>query len=204
MYKFLLTAALIFLPFAGIQAQSNTPEGLEFCTVCHGSQLMGNANIAAPRLSGLPAWYVESQLLNFKSGLRGMHASDAAGAEMQQMVTELSDEEISAIAEWVGTTESAHPEATISGDIAAGEQLYLTCSACHGASGEGMQALNAPPVVGLNDWYIKTQLEHYRDNIRGNAPGDTNGMLMKASMSLVQSDEDIINLVAYINELSGR
>lgn len=202
MYRFIILS-LCCQPFFSASAQTNTPEGLEYCTVCHGSQLMGNANIAAPRLSGLPAWYVEGQLLNFKKGLRGKHSDDAAGAEMQQMVTELSDEEISAIAEWVSSTESPHPEPSLIADVAAGEQLYVTCSACHGATGEGMEAMNSPPLAGLNDWYIKTQLEHYRDNIRGNAAEDVNGMIMKSSMALIQSDEDILNLAAYINELSG-
>jgi cytochrome c oxidase subunit 2 len=200
---FVLFLLIYCVPFTSVSAEpANTPEGLEFCTVCHGSQLMGNANIAAPRLSDLPAWYVERQLLSFKSGLRGKHVSDVAGQEMQQMVTELSDEQITEIAEWVSQTESSLPEPTLMADAAAGASLYQGCGVCHGANAEGNVALGAPPLVGINDWYLKTQLEHFREGSRGSEPADLYGQQMRAGVALISTDEDVDNLIAYINELS--
>ena len=50
----LIFIILNFLFLHNAQAkEAATPAGLEYCTVCHGSQLMGNVNIGAPRLTGL-------------------------------------------------------------------------------------------------------------------------------------------------------
>ena len=62
----LYMCVLIFVTSSVNALDYSTPAGLEYCTVCHGSQLKGNVNIGAPRLSGLPQWYVERQLQNFK------------------------------------------------------------------------------------------------------------------------------------------
>ena len=78
-------------------SEAITPEGLEYCTVCHGSQLKGNANIQAPRLGGLSKWYIERQLNNFKQGIRGAHTGDVTGSEMQAMTRHLTPSDISAI-----------------------------------------------------------------------------------------------------------
>ena len=40
------------------------------------------------------------------------------------------------------------------GDPAKGQALYATCASCHGANGEGNQALNAPAIAGQQDWYL--------------------------------------------------
>lgn len=184
-------------------AQTPTPEGLEYCTVCHGSQLMGNKNILAPRLSGLSDWYIERQLQAFQKGWRGFHDTDIPGREMGVMARELTDESISAIATWVAKTESPLPEQSITGDIAAGEILYETCSVCHGESAEGNEMLGAPALTGLDDWYMISQLQNYLNGYRGNDSADSYGMQMSASMAPISSNEDAINVTAYINELSN-
>ena len=51
-------------------------DDLVFCTTCHGVQLMGNAVIKAPRLSGMETWYVEQQLRNFKNSILAVAAAD--------------------------------------------------------------------------------------------------------------------------------
>ncbi|GGZ61064.1 MAG: c-type cytochrome [Paraglaciecola chathamensis] len=201
-----LKSTLFILLFAGTASavhasEAPTPEGLEYCTVCHGSQLKGNANIKAPRLGGLSKWYIERQLNNFKQGIRGAHTSDVTGSEMQAMTRHLTPSDISAIASWIGKTESPTPEPTIHGDIEAGKNLYQGCAACHGANGAGNQAMGAPRLSGINDWYLLTQINHFRAGIRGSDQKDVYGQQMKAAVSMVQSDPDAINLAAYISQL---
>ena len=41
------------------------------CMACHGPEGEGNATIPAPRLAGLPDWYVSAQLKRFRDGTRG-------------------------------------------------------------------------------------------------------------------------------------
>lgn len=199
---FLLCGLCLFSQFV-LADEIPTPKGLEFCTVCHGSQLKGNANIGAPRLSGLPQWYVERQLLNFKEGVRGSHSEDARGIEMRQMVNSLEIEELKAIASWVVMTQSTRPTPTLSGDPSVGKTLYQSCAACHGANGEGNKAIGAPNLTGLNDWYLANQLNHFRGDLRGSNTTDIYGQQMKAASSIVTSDEDAENLAAYIITLTN-
>ena len=58
-----------------------TPDEFVFCTVCHGTQLMGNREIDAPRLSSMEPWYIEQQLRSFKEGWRGKHGEDLIGID---------------------------------------------------------------------------------------------------------------------------
>lgn len=203
----MLVKSLMLLFTVGISSnlaiakETLTPTGLEYCTVCHGSQLKGNANIGAPRLSDLPQWYVERQLLNFKQGIRGIHAEDDRGMEMRSMVSTLSDEELKTIAAWVVETQSIKPEPTLVADRPAGKALYQTCVACHGIQGEGNKTMGAPSLAGLNDWYIETQLNHFRLNVRGTESDDLYGQQMKAASVLVTSNQDAANLAAYITTL---
>lgn len=197
--------AVIFLVLSAINSatakESSTPQNFEYCTVCHGSQLKGNVNIGAPRLSGLPQWYIERQLLNFKQGVRGVHSEDKTGAEMRPMVASLSEQEIKALAAWVATTESPSPKASFVADLDAGKTLYQTCAACHGAQAQGNEMLGAPALQGLNDWYIQTQLNHFRLGLRGSDNKDSYGQQMKAVSGVLTSEQDAANVAAYITQL---
>ena len=45
----------------------------------------------APTIAGLDQWYVEAQLKNYKSGLRGLHAEDTAGNAHVPHVADAAD-----------------------------------------------------------------------------------------------------------------
>lgn len=177
------------------------PDELVFCTVCHGVQLMGNKALKAPRLSGMDAWYVENQLHAFKRGWRATHPDDLVGMEMRPMAAGLSDRQIEKAAGFVSRTSSPLPPQTIDGDATAGQQLYASCAACHGADGAGNEALGAPALTAQNDWYMVHQLENYRAGIRGYDAEDTYGQQMRASVALLGDDVAIRNVVKYITTL---
>jgi cytochrome c553 len=198
----LLSITLAGIAFFSGAEEKPTPVGLEYCTVCHGSQLKGNANIGAPRLSDLPQWYVERQLLNFKHGIRGTHIDDDRGMEMRPMAINLSDDDIKAIAAWVVKTGSSTPKVTVSGDVKAGGVLYQTCAACHGVNGQGNQAIGAPSLSGLDDWYLVTQLNNFRLGLRGTDNADMYGKQMKAASTMITTEQDAVNLAAYITQLN--
>ena len=194
-------ALLSIAAFFTHASEAPTPPGLEFCTVCHGSQLKGNQNIGAPRLSDLPAWYIARQLQNFKLGLRGAHADDVTGAEMAAMVSNFSEKELNEIAAWVSQTESPAPLPSIDASIQAGQSLYQSCAACHGMQGEGNKPLGAPALAGLNDWYLVKQLNHFRLGLRGSNTKDMYGQQMQAASSILGSEQDVANVAAYISQL---
>lgn len=186
------------------QAEDELPvpaDEFVYCTVCHGVQLMGNPIIKAPRLSGMETWYVEQQLQNFKKGLRGAHALDPFGFEMQPMAAALSDDQIASVSAFVKATISSSPESTIAGDPEKGKALYATCAACHGADAEGVESLGSPDLRVANDWYLVTQLQNFKNGSRGSHAADSFGMQMRAAAQLLSDDEAIADVVSYISTL---
>ena len=89
----------------------------------------------------------------------------------------------------------------VAADVAAGKAAYAVCVACHGANGEGNQALNAPRLAGQEPWYISRQLAAYKAGIRGTAPGDVPGMQMRPMAMTIATPEQEANLIEYIGTL---
>lgn len=175
------------------------------CVACHGADGAGNAELAAPRIAGLQAWYVKEQLYKFRDGRRGAHPDDAPGLRMRPMSRALSGEAaIDAVSEYVASLPKAKPEATLTGgDAAMGAASYAVCTACHGADGAGNEALGSPSLTGANDWYLKTQLENFKSGVRGAAEGDVRGsQMVPMSMTLVD-DQAILNVLAHIQTLGN-
>ena len=87
------------------------------------------------------------------------------------------------------------------GDVRRGEPKYKVCAACHGAKGEGNEALNAPAIAGQQDWYLARQLYNFKNGIRGSDPNDNYGQQMRP-MAMALADEDAINnIAAFISTL---
>ena len=178
------------------------PEDIQYCSVCHGTQLRGNPGTGAPRLSGLPAWYVEAQLQGFLHEYRGTEEQDYPGNEMRVAAHGVTDMNLAKVAQWVADTQSPEPTASISGNISHGKELYGSCVSCHGVDAGGNKALHAPPLAGSSDWYLLRQLKNFNSGRRGTAEGDTYGQQMRASAALLTSDQDMIDVVSYIQSLS--
>lgn len=97
----------------------------------------------------------------------------------------------------------ALPQTGQAADAAAGKSAYAVCAACHGQKGEGNVAMNAPQLAGQEIWYLKRQLDAYRNGQRGTAPGDTYGMQMRPMAMAVGNPDAEANLLAYIASLPG-
>lgn len=81
---------------------------------------------------------------------------------------------------------------------ASGQALFQQrCQACHQADASGSETLKAPALAGLSAPYLALQLRHFRDGVRGAAPGDTEGQLM-TGMAKGLSDGDITALADYL------
>lgn len=89
-------------------------------------------------------------------------------------------------------------------DTAAGRAMYPVCGACHGAQGEGNQALNAPKLSGLQDWYLERQLKNFKHGLRGSDPADTYGAQMAPMAATLADDVSIRNMAAYLASLPDR
>ena len=207
----LAAASLLSLSLAVLSAAAASPVDVvdarfSFCITCHGANAQGNPGVAAPRLGGLPAWHIETQLKSFQAGWRGTAEGDEHGEVMRTMALALADEKaVQDAAAWAAALEAPPPAATVlGGDAAAGKALYAPCAACHGVEGQGQEALGAPPLAGQNDWYLETQLENYLAGRRGFDPADSRGQQMRALAGTVSTVQHRRDLLAYLATLSAK
>lgn len=203
MFIFLLALS----PAIGLsQGATDNPRGADLfrlCTACHGQNGEGKQSVAAPAIAGMPEWYVLNQLKKFKTGVRGTHAKDVAGMRMRPMAKTLkTDADMLAVSKYVASLPKHMAEPTFHGNALAGEKAYLVCITCHGKDGAGNKTLSAPPLVGQNDWYLMTQIKHFKGGIRGgNATVDPTGAQMPAMARLLADDQAVKDVIAYINTL---
>jgi cytochrome c oxidase subunit 2 len=202
-----LAAGLVAWTVAPATAAGDVERGEELfhqlCSQCHGSEGEGFRLALAPSIAGLPEWYVQRQLDGFRAGHRGRHFDDISGMRMRPMARVLEAEDVAHTAAFVASMPIAHPEPELEGgDATKGQALYAPCIACHGLDGTGNQALGSPPINHQNDWYLLTQLQHFKAGVRGTAPGDMQGALMRP-MSMTLADEQAMkDVIAFIMTLS--
>ena len=172
------------------------------CTSCHGQQAEGNFAMNAPSLLGLPSWYVERQLKYYKNGIRGAHEKDVYGRQMAPFANTLvNDAAIRDVTVYLESLDIVSTPNTLGGDPERGKNYYVTCGACHGSEAQGNYALQAPPLAGQNDWYMKRQLENFRGGIRGAHKKDTHGHQMVLMARSLRDEQSIDDLLAYLNTL---
>lgn len=177
----------------------------DMCFPCHGKDGRGNTSLAAPAIAGLPRWYVEHQLHNFKSAMRGAHPQDAEGARMRPMAKSLYRAgDLESVAEYVATLPARPPlnNMMAMGDTAAGRVAFQSiCITCHLADGGGSEAHGAPPLTHQHDWYLMTQLGKFKSGMRGAHPDDAMGAQMAAMASTLADTTAMQDVVAFIRTL---
>lgn len=172
------------------------------CSACHGAQGEGNQAVNAPKLAGQERTYLERQLHNYKTGLRGSAEGDTLGQQMAGMAgTLVNDQAVRDVVAYIGTLPDTHAPATISGDAENGKRFYNTCQFCHGPAGQGYWTMNAPRLSGMSDWYMARQIENFRDGLRGYHRHDLYGHQMAMMSDLFQDEQTLNDLIAYLNEL---
>lgn len=208
-FRQLLTLGwLVALGSSGASAQqyetfdlSYQPLANKLCVTCHGASGAGSPVVGGPALGGIEPWYLRTQLLAFRSEYRGRERDYIPAYEMQVSVARLSDSEIDDLVAVISTWPAVDNEATITGDANRGSELYVSCAACHGVNGEGNEALAAPGLTAKDDWYLARQLKLFKSGFRGGHPEDQRGAQMRVSVDMLETEQDINDVLAYINTL---
>jgi cytochrome c oxidase subunit 2 len=170
------------------------------CSACHGAQGEGNPALNAPKLAGQGGWYLKRQLQLFKSGARGANDKDAFGKMMAPMAGTLPDEAaINNVVAYIKSLPDTPATQTVKGNAKTGHDLFENCGACHGADGRGIEAMNAPRLKGMSDWYMLTQLKNFRHGIRGADKKDIYGPQMALISEMLRDDQVAADVLAYIN-----
>jgi cytochrome c553 len=139
------------------------------CASCHGPQ--GNSiSPKFPVLAGQNPKYMASQLHAFKDKTRG--DPDALGY-MWGMASPLSDDSITALADYYGRQTPLAGSRSSPQVAARGKEIYLNgnpgkgipaCAACHGLHAEGND--NFPRLSGQHAQYLIKQLRSFQSNLR--------------------------------------
>jgi len=212
MMKTVIYPVVLLLVTAGtslpVEAAGDPERGKQLyalCAACHGPNAEGIPALNAPANAGQDPWYMTRQLKNFRAGIRGAHPDDTFGAQMRPMAMVLAtDAQIADVVAYINSLDLPDPPQTVDGDVELGKQAYETCIPCHGEFGEGAQSLDAPRLSNQHDWYIVRQLENFNAGIRGGHQNDIYGAQMRIMSQMLESDERIRAVAAYIASLEYR
>jgi len=159
------------------------------CAGCHGENGEGTADGEYPRLAGLPAVYIATQLRHFKDRSR-LNIPMASFANDR----ELPEEDVQAISAYLsaihlpsklepidaeeeqgsfnalGRLQASRQVVNIArypGNVDAGQRVYRKeCATCHGKAGEGSADGHIPPLTGQHSLYLKRQIGKFRKGER--------------------------------------
>lgn len=191
-----LVALLLLCSHLVQQAQAE--DSLRLCTSCHAPQLQGSRALQAPKLNGLPAWYVEAQLHKFITQQRSYPQMLAASAS-------LTPADIKQVAAAIEELPASPVEPSIDGNAKVGARIYAgSCGACHGPEGSGNPAMGAPPLAGQSDWYLAKQLEDFRAGRRGSHPDDQRGQQMQMMAKSLPGGQPENDVLSYLNSVQPR
>lgn len=174
------------------------------CVPCHGEGGGGSHVLGAPAIAGLPQWYLQNQLTNFQKSMRGNHPDDREGARMRPMARSLHRKgDIESVSEYVSKlTPVAQASTMHGGDPAAGEARFALCATCHGADAKGNKDMGAPALAGQADWYMYSQLQKFKNGMRGTHPEDVFGMQMAAMSQTLEDTTAMKDVVSYVRKLA--
>lgn len=187
-----------------IQVKSEPNAGHYYsCKSCHGEDGLGNEAVAAPAIAGMDPDYLSRQMRNYRDGLRGHNLNDLDGRQMSLIAPIFDDDrQIDELAAYIAMMEQKKPLVTLPSPGGDGETLYAPCVGCHGAHAEG-SGIESLAIAWLDDWYIKRQLQNFRDGIVGYHERDIPGMQMRAAATTL-TDNEIDQLAAFIVTLRGK
>ena len=172
------------------------------CAACHGVRAEGNPGLGAPALAGQQVAYLQRQLLNFRSGLRGSHKDDTYGAQMRaaSQVALRDEKAIAAVATYIAALPKTDVKPAGKFDARNGNNLYQgKCGACHGGQAEGNEALSAPRLAGLDAAYLKRQHRNFVKGLRGAQPQDRYGKQMALMATTLASERELDDVIGYIH-----
>jgi cytochrome c553 len=196
-------AMLLLVQSIVLRADEKVTAKYQPCIACHGDEGQGNVTLGAPALAGQGAAYLERQLMNFKTGIRGNAPGDSQGAQMKAMADTLEIEDIAPMANYLSNLPIATPQITSTGDLKNGNNFYhAKCGACHGGQAEGNPGLNAPGLAWLDAAYLKQQYLNFQQGVRGSHPHDIYGRQMKMMSTSLPSDSDLEDVIAFMQSLA--
>lgn len=175
------------------------------CAQCHGAKGEGNVDLKSPSIAALPDWYVGIQIGKFQKDWRGSKPEDVPGTMMHAIAMSLDPEAVRDVAGYIKSLKLIPTTVTIEGgDPEKGAELFRErCMECHRYNGRGEPAFRSGQLIGLQDWYIISQLKKFRDGLRGGDEDDIDGAKMHRITERIP-DDYFLHLTAHIAELAEK
>jgi cytochrome c553 len=191
----------------------NGEEINEVCATCHGEFGQGGKQGVYPRIAGLPAAYVEKQLLDFRNRIRPNIPMVEHTDEQELPDPDVKD--ISIYIEAIKLPTKLPPidmdnfepyerlllakrtfnVARAPGDTEAGRKIYnKECKSCHGAGGWGRPDKNVPFIAGQYTKYLWHQVELFLNKKRIHDPDEPDEELLADF-----SKEELRDIFAYLS-----
>ncbi len=152
------------------------------CVGCHGAE--GNSQSSNfPILAGQKPAYIVNQLRAFRAGTR-------ENGMMQNMASNLSNEEMNNLAAYFASVKNKGA----GGDSALakeGESKVSMCFGCHGQGAKGMGV--TPRLAGQYPDYLKRQLQAFKKGTRKNGP--------MSGIAKMLSDDEIAAVTEHMGSL---
>jgi cytochrome c553 len=185
----------------------NAAEIMELCAGCHGEYGQGGGGGEYPRLAGLPAKYLATQMRAFRDGTRESMAMlpyanerEVPEDDMLDITSYMAQLELPTKMPFIDPDLPSLEKLLIAsrvfnvprleGDTVLGEEIYRRqCQKCHGKSGVGRGA--APQLAGQYSDYLRLQISEFRAGKR------IHKRMEKYLAPL--TDEDVDNLLAYLS-----
>ncbi|HAN56340.1 MAG TPA: cytochrome C [Betaproteobacteria bacterium] len=187
-------------------ALKGNDHGTPACAACHGAQGEGRAVSGFPRLAGLNAGYLQTQLAAFAGGQR----VSAMMTPIARTMTQTEWQEMARYYAWLPNLAGASKSTSTLAKTAppdtdsAGAKLALqgrwshalpACVQCHGSMGVGVGSV-FPALAGQSAVYLQNQLQAWQQGTRAAGPLG----LMKVIADKL-SAEDIQYVAAYFAAL---
>ncbi len=163
------------------------------CAPCHGMRRDHHEAAGFPRLSGLNAQYLQTQLLNYATGSR-------RNAVMASIASQLSTDEIKAVAKFYASLSIPERSTKHSGGDTTGEKIAQrglwtngvpACVQCHGPNATGVGTA-FPALTGQSRLYLIKQLQAWK---RDKRPPGPLGLMPAIAKRL--SDEQVDTVAGY-------
>lgn len=153
------------------------------CFSCHGLEGAGDG-VAAPRLAGLRAGYLQKQMEDYASGLRPDPVMTPIAKALDDRARRAVVAHYAELPAPSGGETAFAPGLWRQGDPTRGLQ---PCAACHGDQGQGVG--NQPALAGQPEVYTREQMERWRLGKRRNDP---RGAMGDIARKLTPAEIDVL------------
>jgi sulfide dehydrogenase cytochrome subunit len=188
--KLHIGSLLTLASLLAVTAHAAAPAAVSQCAECHGKDGMGVGKPMVPVIAGMPAGLLEEAIYAYVDGER--HCQHEP--RMCETVAGLSDDEVSALAEYYAGLPRAASTEPFDQDLAAkGATLYARhCAICHvRPDDEHVDSALGIPLQGQRKDYLRYALESYFN-------GNRTALLQAMSHELKElSPDDVDALVEF-------